>query len=175
METSKRWYAIYTRPHWEKKAADLLTRKQLENYCPVMKVPKKWADRKKIILQPLFTSYVFVRLADAEFVPALQTDGVLTFVNWLGKPAVIRDEEIQAIQAFLAEHPVVTVERVNVNVKDSVRIINGPLKSLEGEIREVNKSTVKVYLPSLGYMLMAEVERNNIEIIPAAVKSRKVS
>jgi transcription antitermination factor NusG len=174
METDKRWLALYTRPNWEKKVADLLTRKSLENYCPVLKVPRAWADRKKIILKPLFTSYVFVRLAPGEQVRALQTDGVLSFVNWLGKPAVIRDEEIRAIQEFLAIHKQVRAERSELGVKDNIRIIHGPLKSLEGEIQEVRKITVKVYLPSLGYMLLAEVEKDNIEII-AAFKGKKAS
>ena len=177
MEPRKQWYAVYTKAHWEKKVADLLTRKQLENYCPVLKVQKKWADRKKTILEPLFSSYVFVRLCDSEFVSVLQTDGILKFVHWLGKPAVIRNEEIVAIQEFLAEHPRVTLERIQVNVNDNVRIISGPLKSMQGEIQEIKKSTVKVYLPSLGYMLMAEIEKSNIEIIrnPFHIKKKKAS
>jgi len=92
MDTSgKSWYAVHTRPRWEKKVAGQLAKKRLEYYCPLNKVQRQWSDRKKIILEPLFTSYVFVRLSETEHLPVLQTDGVLSFVYWLKKPAVIQD------------------------------------------------------------------------------------
>ena len=55
MSTEKKWYAVYTRPKWEKKVAELLSRKRIENYCPLNKSIKQWSDRKKTIFEPLFT------------------------------------------------------------------------------------------------------------------------
>ncbi|HEX6432075.1 MAG TPA: transcription termination/antitermination NusG family protein, partial [Niastella sp.] len=68
MESAKRWYAVYTHAKWEKKVADLLTRKNIENYCPLNKVVRQWTDRKKIIYEPLFTSYVFPRITNKEYI-----------------------------------------------------------------------------------------------------------
>ncbi|HZZ75628.1 MAG TPA: transcription termination/antitermination NusG family protein, partial [Puia sp.] len=59
----KKWYAVYTKPHCEKKVADLLTRKGIENYYPQNNVLKHWSDRKKIVHAPLFSSFVFVRIS----------------------------------------------------------------------------------------------------------------
>jgi transcription antitermination factor NusG len=101
MDTNKKWYAVYTRPRWEKKVADLLVRKHIDNYCPLNKVVRQWADRKKLVLEPLFTSYVFVHTTPQEHLAIKQTDGILNFVFWLGQPAVIRDEEIDTIKLFL--------------------------------------------------------------------------
>ena len=101
MEQKKQWYAVYTRPRWEKKVANLLTRKEIENYCPLNKIVRQWADRKKTVYEPLFTSYVFVYTSENEMLPIRQTDGVLNFVYWLGKPAVIREEEIETIKDLL--------------------------------------------------------------------------
>lgn len=104
MNNNLRWYALYTRPRWEKKVAELLGAKQIENYCPMQKLEKNWSDRKKIILEPLFKSYVLVRLAPKAHIPVLQTDGVIGFVTFQGKPAVIRDEEIDAVKLFLQNY-----------------------------------------------------------------------
>lgn len=166
MDTNKKWYAVYTRPRWEKKVADLLVKKHIENYCPLNKVIRQWADRKKLVLEPLFTSYVFVHAEIAEHLAIKQTDGIMNFVYWLGQPAVIRDEEIDAIKEFLDEYRNVQLEKINVNMHDRVRISSGPLMAREGDVIEVRNRTVKVQLPSLGYAMTAEVEKGNVEIIP---------
>jgi transcription antitermination factor NusG len=165
MEVKQQWYAVYTKPRWEKKVAELLKRKRIENFCPLNKVLKQWADRRKVVEEPLFTSYVFVYGSAADLTSIKQTDGVLNFVYWLGRPAVIRDQEIEAIKDFLTVHRNVQVEKISVNVNDQIRILSGPLRSREGEILEVMNKTVKVFLPSLGYAMCAEVEKANVEII----------
>ncbi|MBO9200842.1 MULTISPECIES: UpxY family transcription antiterminator [Niastella] len=168
MDTNKKWYAVYTRPRWEKKVADLLGRKHIEHYCPMNKIVRQWADRKKLVLEPLFTSYVFVHTTLQEHLTIKQTEGILNFVYWLGQPAVIRDEEIDTIKQFLDEYHNVQLEKINVNMHDRVRISSGPLMAQEGEVIEVRSKTVKVQLPTLGYAMTAEVEKNNVEIIPVA-------
>jgi len=165
MEANKKWYAVYTRPRWEKKVADLLVKKHIESYCPLNKIVRQWADRKKLILEPLFTSYVFVHTTPQEMLTIKQTDGILNFVYWLGQPAVIRDEEIDAVKQFLDEYHNVQLEKINVNMHDRVRISSGPLMAREGDVIEVRSKTVKVQLPTLGYALTAEVEKSNVEII----------
>lgn len=163
--TKKQWYALYTRPRWEKKVAELLEKKKVEVYCPLNKVQKQWADRKKIVLEPLFSSYVFVYITEREHVSIRQTDGVVNFVYWLNKPAVIRNEEIDTIKKFLNEYDQVSVERTQVNLNDRVRIINGPLMMWEGHVVEIRTNTVKITLPSLGKTLVAEIRKENLETI----------
>lgn len=161
------WYAVYTRPKCEKRVADLLDRKSIENYCPLHKVQKQWSDRKKIVDQPLFTSYVFVRLNHQELISVRETDGVINLVHWLNKPAVIRDEEISAIKQFLGEHSKIRLEKEKVSLHEKVRITGGPLMLREGNIVEVLHHTVKIFLPSLGYSMVAEVSKSNIEKVEA--------
>lgn len=165
MEQNKHWYAVYTRPRWEKKVADLLTKKRVENYCPLNKTVRQWADRKKIVFEPLFTSYVFVYATSAEQLAIKQTDGVLNFVFWLGQPAIIKDNEIDAVKQFLADYQDVKLEKVDVNVNDHVKISSGPLMFREGNVIEVKSKTVRVMLPSLGYAMVAEVEKSNVTIL----------
>lgn len=165
MHKDNQWYAVYTRPRWEKKVAGLLTKKKIDNFCPLNKVVRQWADRKKTIHEPLFTSYVFVKATETDLIKVRQTDGVLNFVYWLGKPAVIKEAEIDTIKNLLDNYCNVGLEKIHVNVNDDVRVVHGPLMSREGKVLEVMNSSVKVYLPSLGYALIAHVQRAHVEKI----------
>ncbi len=161
----KSWYAVYTKPLWEKKVAKLLERKKIESYCPLTKTQRQWSDRRKIVETPLFTSYVFVYISEADKLAVRQTDGILNFVHWLKQPAIIQTEEIDIIKRFLNEYRNLTLEKTSVNLNDRVRIVSGPLMEREGNVMEIKHKTVKVLLPSLGYELVAEIEKSNVEIL----------
>jgi len=165
MIMSKKWYAVYTRPKWEKKVSYLLTSTKIENYCPLNKVQKQWSDRRKTTFEPLFNSYVFVHAANNDHSQIKQLDGIINFVHWLGSPAVIKDEEIEAIRQFLQEYESIKLEKANVNINDKIRVISGALTDNEGQVIEINNRTVKIYLPSLGYHLLVEVEKTNIMVL----------
>ena len=163
MPDTRKWYAVYTKPKWEKKVSQLLTKKKIESYCPLNKVVRQWKDRRKLIMEPLFNSYVFVHLTEQEIWSVRQTEGVLNFVYWLSKPAIIQDQEIITIQRFLNDYQNVHLEKARVNPHDTVRVMGGPLMYLEGNVLEVKNKTVKVLLPSLGYHMVAELSITNVE------------
>ena len=165
MIAEKKWYAIYTMPRWEKKVASLLIEKHINTYCPINRVLRQWSDRKKIVYEPLFRSYVFVQVSTEEMIKVRETDGVLKFVSWLNKPAVIRDAEIELIRKYLDEYMNIQVEELNMNVDDVVRIVNGPLMQYEGNVVSVGKNRVKVYLHSLRYVMVVEVDKSSIELV----------
>jgi transcription antitermination factor NusG len=155
------WYAVYTKPRWEKKVAELLSKKEVVNYCPLQKVERRWSDRKKIVIEPLFKSYVFVHIPEKGHLPVLQTDGVLNFVNYLGKPAMIKDEEIEVIRQFLKDYRNIQVEKIDLSINDQVKILSGPLMEQKGSILEIKHKRVKVLLPSMGFALVA-IEISNL-------------
>ncbi len=152
-----KWYALYTRARWEKKVAATLTRKQIENYCPLNKVFRQRDNRKKTVLEPLFTSYVFIKAAETEHSKIREIDGIINFVYWLNKPSIICNEEIDCIKQFLSEHNNVRLEKT--------AITQGPLMEYEGNTVAIKSRTVKIALPSLGYIMVAEVEKTNIKVI----------
>lgn len=162
METTKTWLIIHTRSGCEKKVVSLLEKKRLEVYCPVNKSDRQWMDRKKITAEPLFSSYVFINITEPDFENVLLTEGVLNFVYWLKKPAIVRDEEIETIKRFLSEYDHVGVEKAEVLPDAEVKILNGPLVLWEGNVVEVRTNTVKILLPSLGYSLVAEIKKESI-------------
>lgn len=154
----KQWFALYTKPRWEKKVDSVLSGKDIESWCPVQKVQKQWSDRKKIVEEPLFKSYVFVRIDDKERVKVLMTDGVLNFVHYLGKPAVIRDEEVLVIKKYLLEKDasisLQSIESFNENTL--VKINHGVFMDNTGTVLRAGKKKVFVKLESLGQVMTVE-------------------
>ena len=165
METNNlHWFAVYTKPRWEKKVAGLLDEKGIENYCPLNKVVKQWSDRKKIVLEPIFKSYVFVRVPESEKWGLRTVNGIVNFVYWLGKPARIRDEDILTIRKFLNEFSNVTVEEVQrLSVNSKVRIKTGVLMNYHGVLVEMHGSRAKVRIESMGLQLSAQFDKKNLE------------
>ena len=165
MNEIMKWFAVYTRPRSEKKVAEILTRRKIENYCPINKIVRQWSDRKKVVHEPLFTSYVFARVSESNVTALKQTNGVINLVYWLGKPAVIRDSEIEAVRKFLSEYSNIKLEKTPVSINDHVRVLSGPLMDLEGKVLSIGSNTVKLALPSLGYMMFAELETSNVSVL----------
>jgi transcription antitermination factor NusG len=162
MQMSLRWYAIYTRPRWEKKVNNLLLEKGIESYCPLNRVRRKWSDRIKIIEEPLFKSYVFVKINDDERTNVRMTNGVVNFVYWDGKPAIIKEKEIQTIRRFLDEYENVEAIKMDFEPEDRVRVIAGPMMDQEGKILELKNKTAKICIDSLGYMLIAYIDKSKL-------------
>ncbi len=159
---SKKWLAVYTRPRWEKKVNQLLVAKGTESYCPLNKVRRKWSDRMKLVEEPLFKSYVFVKVNEAERTAVRMTPGVINFVYWNGKPAVIKEKEIGNIRRFLDEYENVEVHASSLEVNQRVKVITGPLMDQEGKVLSVRHKTVKIAIDSLGYTLVAYIERSKL-------------
>ena len=159
---SLKWYAVYTKPRWEKKVNSLLLQKGIEVYCPLNKIRRKWSDRIKTIEEPLFKSYVFVKIKDDERTSVRMTNGVVNFVYWDGKPAIIKEKEIQTIRRFLDEYENVEAVRIDLAEGDRVQVIAGPMMDKEGKVMEVKNKMVKVCIDSLGYMLIAYIDKSKL-------------
>ena len=160
-----KWFAIYTKPRWEKKVNQLLTDKGVECYCPLNKVKRKWSDRTKTIEEPLFKSYVFVKVTEEERTKVRLTNGVVNFVYWNGKPAIVREKEIQTIKLFLDEHENVQVRPMDLTVQQRVLITSGTFMDRTATVLDVRKKEVKVSIDSLGYELVALIDKNKIALL----------
>ena len=161
-EQVNKWLAIYTKPRWEKKVYKLLTENDFEAYCPINKVRKKWSDRYKIVEVPLFTSYVFVHIDEILMSKVRMIDGVLNFVYWNGKPAVVRDFEIDNIKKFLGEYEYVDIESIDFKADDNVLIAAGAFMDMEGKVLKELGNFVEIEIKSLGFKLIAKVEKSKL-------------
>jgi transcription antitermination factor NusG len=161
----KNWYVLYTKPRWEKKVYTLLTDKNIEAYCPLNKVRKKWSDRIKWVEEPLFKSYVFVKVAAEDQAGVRMINGVVNFVYWLGKPAIVKNKEIEIIRKFLNEHEEVWAEPVDLQKDARVVIRRGAFMDKEARVVGVDKNKVRVLIESIGFSLVAVVARSNVEVV----------
>jgi transcription antitermination factor NusG len=165
-EAEKKWYVVYTKPRWEKKVNRVLGEKGFETYCPLNKVQKKWSDRMKIVEEPLFKSYVFVKVTEGEQPEVRMTNGVLNFIYWLGKPAIVQEKEINLIKKFLNEYQHVQVEalpEIEKNMKVTVK--QGAFTDQKARVvKVINKNKVQLIIENIGYSLVAIVDKTNISI-----------
>jgi transcriptional antiterminator RfaH len=152
------WYVLYTKPRHEKKTARLLEEQGVTVYCPVREVVKQWSDRKKKVQEAVFRSYVFVSLREyeKEQTAVLETPGAVRFLRWLKKPALVRDEEIQAIQDFLNEYRGATIS-VSMKEGEDVTVTEGPLREQKGKIVKIKGNKAILQVRSLGWNIRAEL------------------
>jgi transcription antitermination factor NusG len=159
------WYAVHTKPRWEKKVAALLDERGIEHYCPLNKVLRQWSDRKKKILEPLFKGYVFVQVDEKAKWELLQINGIVNYVYWLGKPAKIRDSEIDTIRRFLHEFEDIEVAEAAMQVHSTVLVKQGVLMNYKGIVLELQGNRAKVQIESMGIQLSAYFDKKNLEMV----------
>jgi transcription antitermination factor NusG len=162
---TKRWYALFTRTGYEKKVANLLSRRNVENYCPLK---LQFNGRKKLLSIPLFNSFVFVNIDENEMHDMRGLDGVVNFVYWLGKPAIITNEEIEIMKRFMNEYTDVKLEKIPFGLDGIPRVSGGQITDKRVHLISVKNNTVKILLPSLGYNILAESVNTNVEVIISA-------
>ncbi len=158
------WYALYTKSRNEKKLTERLRVKGFEVYTPTQTVYKQWSDRKKKVQEVLFKSYVFVKFdLTKSKIDVLETPGAVAIVNWLGKPAAIQEEEIQAIKDFLQDHKDVKMERLDFEPGTTMKVKTGQLQDEIGTVVRQTKHKVILQLEKLGMSLQAEIPKSLVE------------
>lgn len=165
MSSTKKWFAVYTKPRWEKKVHSLFGEKGIEAYCPLNRVRKQWSDRVKIVEEPLFKSYVFVKITDDEITRVRLVNGVVNYVYWLGKPAVIRNSDIERIRKFLNEYANIEAVALDIKPEMKVKINAGIFMDKEARVKKVLKKKVELIIESIGFRLVAFMDKSNVSVI----------
>lgn len=153
---NRNWYAVYTKPQSEKKVSALLTKKKIENFCPHNRVITGYGNRRRMVYEPLFPTFIFVHISEAEMNEVRKTADVINFVYWLGRPALIRTSEIENIAHFNGLYYNIKVERSPVNSAGMVRITNESALNANPGVIPVKTVKVRLTLPSLGFTMYAE-------------------
>ena len=150
------WYVLYTRPKSEIKVAESLQKVAVQVYCPTITEVRQWSDRKKKVTVPLFRSYVFVKLKEKERYKVFDVPGVVRYLYWLGKPAIVRDAEIEIIQQWLGGEELEEVSISHLSPGDKVIIGSGAFKDEEAIVKEVGTRRTKLILLGLGCTVNAK-------------------
>ena len=169
MKDLKQWYVVHTRPRWERKVSALLDKDGIENFSPVNRVVRQWSDRRKTIYEPLFSCYVFVYVAPGDRSAVLRTEGILRFVERGGKPATIRPDEMHGLRVFVEEHDYVHAERAAIDPNDRIRVLRGMARSGQGAGPIVMQQSVKLVLPTRGFVVTAMLPCNGDATMPMQV------
>ena len=149
----KNWFVVYTKPRQEKKVANELNKIGIESYCPTKLVERQWSDRKKKIETPLFTSYCFVNLTENDRNKVFQVPGVIRYLFWLKKPAIVRDEEIIEIKRWLNDYDHNLIEAKVFQNNDRLIIKSGLFVDTEATVLKQNRNQLVLQLESLGFNL----------------------
>jgi transcription antitermination factor NusG len=147
------WRAFYTRPRHEIRAAARLTEAGIDVYCPTIKTKVRWSDRWKKVTKPLFTSYIFARVDEKLRNTVLEDPGVSRCVFYLGKPAEIRDDEIEAIRTLLDRAESVEVQHFQPGQR--LRITDGPLAQTTGSLIQISGNKARLRIAALGTEIIA--------------------
>jgi len=130
-KTERYWYAIYTRPRFERKVAEGIAEKGIRSFMPSRTVERIWSDRKKMIEEPLFPSYVFVYADAKERYLSLQTHGAVRMVSFDGRPSRIPEDQIAAIYK-LVKYGFDPQPHQYLSYGDEVEVMSGSLKGVRG-------------------------------------------
>lgn len=133
----KNWFALYTKPKHEFKAEEELNNLSIDSFLPKIIVKRKWKDRKKKIVTPLFTSYIFIHATEIERRYSLALQSIVKTVCFQGIPAVIPDEQIESIKIMVQNNDDIFITDNIVN-GSKVKIIDGPFKDTIGVVINVN-------------------------------------
>ena len=145
----KKWFVVYTKSQQELKVAAQLSAMGITNYCPTITLVKQYSDRKKKVAKPLLSSYVMVELEENQRNNVFACSGIVRYLFFLGKPAVIPASDITLMQDHLSgvynDSKVTTL-----SVGDSHTITEGPFSGVSGRVVETDNTKVKLELASIG-------------------------
>lgn len=163
---SKEWFAIYVKSRYEKKVAKTLDDIGIESFLPLITRIRQWSDRKKKVEEPLFRSYVFVHISKDEYYNVLHCDGVVKYITFEGKAAVIPENQILAIKEYISDSDINDIEYDGFKEGQLVRIRSGQLKGLVGHLTEIRgKHRLIINIDVVGKSIPINVIRSNIEAV----------
>lgn len=145
----KKWFVLYTKPNQELKVARHLEEVGISSYCPTISIVKQYSDRKKKIIKPLISSYVFVHIEEEKRNNVFSVFGIVRYIFWLGKPAIVRENEIERMKKYLnGVYQSVSLKKFKRG--QIYKISEGLFAGEAGRIIETQKNKIKIELESLG-------------------------
>lgn len=157
----KKWFVFYTKSRQEKKVNDLLLKHGFAPYLPMQSVLRQWSDRKKKVIVPLFNSYIFVLASEHEIPNIVAIPGVAWNIRHNGKPATVRQEEIDLIERFIASGffiDTASSDSENLKTGDRAKIIDGALAGLVGILSSDTKDRkFMVEIESIQHVIRVQI------------------
>ncbi len=130
------WYAVYTKSRFEDKVYTGLIQRSVKTFLPKMKVWSRRKDRRKKIMIPMFSGYLFVDFPEytsERKLNVLSTPGVVRMLDRPDnyEPLRIPDSQIDAIKRLVASE-VEIQPYIYPKEGDRAKITDGPFEGIEG-------------------------------------------
>lgn len=130
---------VWTASRAEKKVESRIAAMGIEAWLPTVTERRRWRDRWRGLVTPLFPGYIFARGAAVNWHQLLRTTGVLTVVKEGGRPAWLTNGFVASLRRAI-ECPGVAVERIAERAKysagDEVIVQEGVLTGVRGVVCE---------------------------------------
>ena len=149
------WHVIYTKSRAEKKVEERLNDFGIKAYCPVKQDIKQWSDRKKKILVPVLPSMVLVNIDEKERNNVFDIPGVVRYMFWLGKHAVVKEDEIDSLKNLLNQNNIVSQETMALKVGEKINVPG--FENQSGTIKKISPNKIWVVLKELGYVIKLKI------------------
>ena len=159
----EKWYPLYTKPRFEKKADLHLKILGFESFLPTYKTLRQWSDRKKKVELPMFPSYCFVRVHPKNYLEPLKAYGVVKYIWFNGKPIPVEDKIIESIKKVCAGENEIDVTTFNYDRGQKIRIKHGPLLGVEGEyVEQSGKHKLLIWVDVIHQGVLVTINPDNI-------------
>ena len=162
----KEWFVLYTKPRHERKLASRLEAAGWSVFCPLKKTIRQWSDRKKVIEEPLFSSLIFIECEEKDRNKVFINSSAQRYLFWLGKPAVVRRQEIQTLKQWLCnvnDHDESYTELITSG--SEVQVNGGPLMGQKGKIEEHRGFQATIKLEPLGVQVRINTQHTPLSTI----------
>jgi transcription antitermination factor NusG len=164
-EEQRRWFAVFTRSHHEKRVAQYYAERHIEHLLPLSRVERQWSHYRKVTIEmPLFPNYLFVHISRSERTRAIEVPGALSLVGQNSVPAPLPDIEIESLRESLKlqncePHPYLVVGS-RVVIKD------GALRGRVGVVlRNKNRCRVVLTIACIMRSFVVEVDAADLDCI----------
>jgi transcriptional antiterminator NusG len=121
--------------------------------------------KKKVAKKRVYPGYVIVqmKLTDDSWYVVRNTPGVTGFVGSGNKPIPLHESEVKAILRQMGVEE--AKPKVDFEIGENVRIINGPFENFIGAIKEIDadKGKLKVMVSMFGRETPVELEFHQVE------------
>ena len=129
------WYLIYTRPKHEKKVQERLVELKIDCFLPLRKQLRVSPERKRIVNEPLFPSYLFVYLTNMQtYYKGMDTDGALYYVRMGKEIARVSETVVNNIRLLVNQTKDFEVSERRFQPSQRLVISKGALTGLTCEV-----------------------------------------
>ena len=162
---NKQWYVLYVNVRHEKKVFEKFLEQGIESYLPLIKNIKQWSDRKKVLAEPLFTGYIFVKLMPHELDKPLYVPGVINYLSFGKQKAIVKQSEIDSLSYLIESGYLLNTNLENVQVGSKVKLLLSSFKNETAIVHSIKDESAVIYFETLNQYIKVNAPLGALEII----------